>query len=260
MWMSGNSAAHITAKMVMASAERLIDVRHSLAEEQQDGRDERARVADADPEHEVGDVEGPAHGLVQPPGADAGGDLVGHGGRAGQQRGQRRRRSRRASRARAGRSSGRAMSSVIWRRVGAPATHCGARRAAVPRSRAVGGTSSTECMPSGLPVPDLGQVADAGPRAQLAPAGGSGGRSRPSRATRLLADRRGRRTRWPRPGRPAGRRSGCRRPRAAGRPAWPSSLPGLDALDAQAALLHDAARAHHHVGVQHHAPQRRCSC
>ena len=28
MWMSGKSAAHITAKMVMASAERLIDVRH----------------------------------------------------------------------------------------------------------------------------------------------------------------------------------------------------------------------------------------
>ena len=78
MWMSGKSAAHMTAKMVIASAERLIDVRQLLAEQQQDGGDQRAGVADADPEHEVGDVERPADGLVEAPGADAGRDLVGH--------------------------------------------------------------------------------------------------------------------------------------------------------------------------------------
>jgi hypothetical protein len=43
-----------------------------LAEEKQDGRDERAGVADADPPDEVDDVERPADGDVVAPDADAG--------------------------------------------------------------------------------------------------------------------------------------------------------------------------------------------
>jgi hypothetical protein len=73
MCRSGKSPAHITAKIVIASAERLIAV------EEEDRRDQGAGVADADPEDEVGDVERPAHGLVEPPDADAGRDLVGGG-------------------------------------------------------------------------------------------------------------------------------------------------------------------------------------
>ena len=41
-----------------------------LAEEEEDRRDQGAGVADADPEDEVGDVEGPADGVVEAPDAD----------------------------------------------------------------------------------------------------------------------------------------------------------------------------------------------
>ena len=47
-----------------------------LPEEEQDGRDQRAGVADADPEDEVGDVEGPAHRPVEVPHAHAGEEQV----------------------------------------------------------------------------------------------------------------------------------------------------------------------------------------
>ena len=63
--------AHMTAKMVMASAKRAMALRHALAEEEEDGRDQRAGVADADPEDEVDDVEGPEDGAVVAPDADA---------------------------------------------------------------------------------------------------------------------------------------------------------------------------------------------
>ena len=43
-----------------------------LAEEQKDGGDQCSRVSDADPPNEVGDVPGPANGLVQSPGSNAG--------------------------------------------------------------------------------------------------------------------------------------------------------------------------------------------
>ena len=47
-----------------------------LACEEKDRGNERARVADADPEHEVRDVPCPADGVVVSPNADAGGDEV----------------------------------------------------------------------------------------------------------------------------------------------------------------------------------------
>ena len=53
VWNSGNMPAHATANSVIASAKRLIDVRHVLLQQQQDRRDQRAGVADADPPHEV---------------------------------------------------------------------------------------------------------------------------------------------------------------------------------------------------------------
>src|SRR5205823_9974231 len=49
-----------------------------LAEEQQNGGDQRAGVADTDPEDEVGNVKGPAHAVVEPPHADAFGDEPGN--------------------------------------------------------------------------------------------------------------------------------------------------------------------------------------
>ena len=68
--------AQITAKSVIASAARLIDVRHFCREQEQDRRDQRAGVADTDPEHEVGDVPRPADRVIQSPDADAGRDLI----------------------------------------------------------------------------------------------------------------------------------------------------------------------------------------
>ena len=82
-----------------------------LAEQQQNRRDQRAGVADADPPDEVDDVEGPADGDVVAPDADAGHQQVADGHVQDHQ--QRRRRCRTpgtsrsacASRARRGRSS-----------------------------------------------------------------------------------------------------------------------------------------------------------
>ncbi len=45
----------------------------------QDGGDQRARVADSDPENEIGDVEGPEYGPVQAPDAEAMIDLITEG-------------------------------------------------------------------------------------------------------------------------------------------------------------------------------------
>ncbi len=50
-----------------------------LAEEEENGTDERAGVADADPEDEVDDVKGPGDGLVIPPHTDACGEQIGDG-------------------------------------------------------------------------------------------------------------------------------------------------------------------------------------
>ena len=47
-----------------------------LAEEEQNGRNQRAGVADADPENEVRDVEGPAHRPIEVPDAHAGKEQV----------------------------------------------------------------------------------------------------------------------------------------------------------------------------------------
>ena len=63
--------AQATANSVIASAKRLIDVRHFCWKQQQDGRDQRAGVADADPPDEVDDVEAPADRDVVAPDADA---------------------------------------------------------------------------------------------------------------------------------------------------------------------------------------------
>jgi hypothetical protein len=78
MWMMGKNPAQITAMMVIASADRLTDVRHRLPEKKKDRGNQRACVADADPEHEVGDVECPADGVVQTPRPHAGVELVRH--------------------------------------------------------------------------------------------------------------------------------------------------------------------------------------
>ena len=59
-----------TANSVIASANRLIDVLH-VCWQQQDHGDERARVADADPPHEVHDRKAPPHRVFDAPDTDA---------------------------------------------------------------------------------------------------------------------------------------------------------------------------------------------
>ena len=68
---SGNMPAHMTAKMVMASEKRLIAGPPLLVQQQEDRRDQRAGVADADPPDEVDDREAPGHRDVDAPDADA---------------------------------------------------------------------------------------------------------------------------------------------------------------------------------------------
>jgi hypothetical protein len=70
-WMPGNMSAQMTAKMVIASAKRLIARAPLLAEEEEDGADERSGVADAHPEHEVDDRPAPADGVGDTPDAGA---------------------------------------------------------------------------------------------------------------------------------------------------------------------------------------------
>ena len=66
MWISGNKPAHVTAKSVMVSAKRLIDVAPFLVQQQQNGGNKRAGVADADPPDEVDDGETPSHREFMP--------------------------------------------------------------------------------------------------------------------------------------------------------------------------------------------------
>ena len=63
--------AHMTAKIVIASAKRLMLVRHFWCMQQQNRGDQRAGVADADPPHEVDDREAPGDRDVDAPDADA---------------------------------------------------------------------------------------------------------------------------------------------------------------------------------------------
>ena len=63
--------AQATAKSVIASANRLIEVRHCCRRRSRIARDERPGVADADPPDEVDDVEAPADRDVDSPDADA---------------------------------------------------------------------------------------------------------------------------------------------------------------------------------------------
>ena len=63
--------AHATANSVIASAKRLIEFRHDWSQQQQNGGDQRACVADADPPHEVDDGEAPTDWDVDAPDANA---------------------------------------------------------------------------------------------------------------------------------------------------------------------------------------------
>ena len=63
--------AQATANSVIASAKRLIELRHDLPQQQQNGRDQRSGVADTDPPDEVDDGESPADRDVHAPNANA---------------------------------------------------------------------------------------------------------------------------------------------------------------------------------------------
>src|SRR5947209_13999555 len=47
-----------------------------LSQQVKNGRNQSAGVPDTDPEHEIGDVPGPADGMVQPPSPDPGRNLI----------------------------------------------------------------------------------------------------------------------------------------------------------------------------------------
>src|SRR4029453_10308348 len=153
--------------------------------------------------------------------------------------------------------SGAATSSVIWRSEGEPSTHSGRRAARRYRSslpwlglrRRAGPFMASRL----LAVPDLGQVADVGPRPQLAedqvvpwlfPEPGEA-----ARRITAIAEHDG----LGGAGLLAGRLDVPLRHRPAllfGR-----DLGRLHALHTQRALLHHPAGAHHHVGVEHHGAQ-----
>ena len=76
---AGYIAAHATAKSVIASAKRLIDVRHCWRKSSRIAEIERAGVADTDPPDEVDDVERPADRDVVSPDADTGQQQVADG-------------------------------------------------------------------------------------------------------------------------------------------------------------------------------------
>ena len=77
MCRSGNIPAQATANSVIASANRLIDVRQSCFSKQQDRRDQGPGVADADPPDEVDDREAPHHRAADAPDPDAPEEHVG---------------------------------------------------------------------------------------------------------------------------------------------------------------------------------------
>ena len=68
----------------MASAQRVTGPTPAGVGQPQNGGDERAGMADANPKNEIGDIEGPKHGPVQAPDADPMVDLPGEGEDAGQ--------------------------------------------------------------------------------------------------------------------------------------------------------------------------------
>ena len=70
-WMIGNIAPIISANTVITSAQRVTGRRQRGVDQPQDRRDQRAGVADADPEHEVGEVEAPEDRPVDAGHADA---------------------------------------------------------------------------------------------------------------------------------------------------------------------------------------------
>ena len=76
-WMIGNIAPIISANTVITSAQRVTGRRQRGVDQPQDRGDQRAGVADADPEHEVGEVEAPEDRPVDAGDADAVPDLVG---------------------------------------------------------------------------------------------------------------------------------------------------------------------------------------
>ena len=60
VWISGNRPAQATANSVMASANRLMDVRHFWLSSNKNGGNQCAGVADTDPPDEIDDGEAPA--------------------------------------------------------------------------------------------------------------------------------------------------------------------------------------------------------
>ena len=75
-WMSGKSPRHRHREERHRLGEAVDRGAPLLLEEQEDRRDERAGVADADPPDEVGDVEGPGDRDVVAPRADADDSVV----------------------------------------------------------------------------------------------------------------------------------------------------------------------------------------
>ena len=61
----------MTAKMVIASAERLMAIRHFWRNNSSTAEIKRTGVANTDPPNEVGDVPGPSDGFIESPHTNA---------------------------------------------------------------------------------------------------------------------------------------------------------------------------------------------
>ena len=71
MCSSGKIPAQATANSVMASAKRLMELRHGCRNNSKNGGDQRAGVADTDPPDEIDDGKAPADGNIDAPNAHA---------------------------------------------------------------------------------------------------------------------------------------------------------------------------------------------
>ena len=192
-----------------------------LPEQQQDRRDQRAGVADADPPDEVDDVEGPADRDVVAPDADAL-RRPGRSSETSSSTGEH----ERDQRSRANQPSGvlRVRTIALILSVTEPNVWPGAITGGVPvaahrSSCGSFGRQSSHRSSAQLRirVAHRGQIRRARPRVQLGEQRSSSA-LRPAAARRGCSDRSGRRRRSRRPGRPAGRRSRSRRRGSGGLP------------------------------------------
>ena len=233
-----------------------------LVEQQQDGRDQRAGVADADPPDEVDDREAPADRDVDAPDADALDEQPGDGRSGAPSTSRNADAEADEPAARRAVASGRStliLSVTDAERVARRDDRRLGRRRRAARDR-------VSRRPSCAGARGSRRLGDLGVRVADAPPGRSCAAACSSSASSAVVARLGLQLRDAAvrvvevaeddrlaSGRPPGRRSRSRRRGSAGPRFSASIFAPVDALHAVGALLHHAAAAHRHVGVAHAA-------